>query len=91
MNETTTETDTMAPGAPYDADMHCRKIAWMVKHSPDWDYETQTLEQYLETVPEYPLMSKSKALTICGWNLSCLLKRMYHTKENKPNEASQSL
>jgi hypothetical protein len=26
----------------------------MVANSPDWDYETQTLEQYLETVPEYP-------------------------------------
>jgi hypothetical protein len=26
----------------------------MVKHSPDWDYENQTLEQYLETVPDYP-------------------------------------
>ena len=50
MNETT-ETETMAP---YDADLHCKKIAWMVKHSPDWDYENQTLEQYLETVPDYP-------------------------------------
>lgn len=50
MNETT-EMETMAP---YDADLHCKKIAWMVKHSPDWDYENQTLEQYLETVPDYP-------------------------------------
>ena len=50
MNETT-EMETMAP---YDADMHCRKIAWMGKNSPDWDIEKQTLEEYLETVPEYP-------------------------------------
>jgi hypothetical protein len=40
--------------APYNADLHCKKIAWMVKNSPDWDYEKQTLEEYLETVPEYP-------------------------------------
>ena len=39
---------------PYDADLHCKKIDWMVKNSPDWDYEKQTLEEYLETVPEYP-------------------------------------
>jgi hypothetical protein len=44
----------MEPTKPYDADAHCKKIAWMVKHSPDWDYENQTLEQYLETVPDYP-------------------------------------
>jgi hypothetical protein len=40
--------------APYNADLHCKKIAWMVANSPDWDYEKQTLEEYLETVPEYP-------------------------------------
>ena len=40
--------------APYNADLHCKKIAWMVKNSPDWDIEKQTLEEYLETVPEYP-------------------------------------
>jgi len=39
---------------PYNADLHCKKIAWMVANSPDWDYEKQTLEEYLETVPEYP-------------------------------------
>ena len=48
MNETIEQTQ------PYNADLHCKKIAWMVKNSPDWDYETQTLEEYLETVPEYP-------------------------------------
>jgi hypothetical protein len=48
------ETETMEPTKPYDADLHCKKIAWMVKNSPDWDYEKQTLEEYLETVPEYP-------------------------------------
>ena len=53
MNEHT-ETDTMDTIAPYDGDLHCKKIAWMVKHSADWDYETQTLDQYLQTVPEYP-------------------------------------
>jgi len=54
------ETETMEPTKPYDADLHCKKIAWMVKHSPDWDYETQTLEQYLETVPEYPTDAQVK-------------------------------
>lgn len=49
----TTE-ETTGHETPYDADLHCKKIAWMVKHSPDWDYEKQTLEEYLETVPEYP-------------------------------------
>ena len=48
------ETDTAQTNAPYDAEMHCRKIAWMGKNSPDWDIEKQTLEEYLETVPEYP-------------------------------------
>ena len=51
MNETET---TMEPMAPYDADMHCRKSAWMGKNGPDWDIENQTLEQYLETSPDYP-------------------------------------
>ena len=46
--------ETIEQTQPYDADLHCKKIAWMVKNSPDWDYETQTLEEYLETVPEYP-------------------------------------
>lgn len=40
--------------APYNADLHCKKIAWMVKNSPEWDYEKQTLEEYLDTLPEYP-------------------------------------
>ena len=40
--------------APYNAELHCKKIAWMVKNSPDWDYEKQTLEEYLDTLPEYP-------------------------------------
>ena len=53
MNETQTDT-TMEPQAPYDADMHCKKIAWMGKNSPDWDIENQTLEQYLETSADYP-------------------------------------
>jgi len=38
----------------YNAELHCKKIAWMVKNSPDWDDEKQTLEEYLETLPEYP-------------------------------------
>ena len=56
MNETTIETptETVAPMAPYDAEMHCRKIAWMGANGPDWDVENQTLEQYLETSPDYP-------------------------------------
>jgi len=46
--------ETTGYETPYDADLHCKKIAWMVANSPDWDYEKQTLEEYLETVPEYP-------------------------------------
>lgn len=52
MNETATETEQIA--APYDAEMHCRKIHWMGKQSAEWDTENQTLEQYLETIPDYP-------------------------------------
>lgn len=56
MNETdtTTDTETMAPVAPYDADAHCQKIHWMGANGPAWDVENQTLEQYLETSPDYP-------------------------------------
>jgi len=47
---------------PYDgknegltsSEMHCKKIAWMVEHSPEWDTENVSLEQYLEQVPDYP-------------------------------------
>jgi hypothetical protein len=47
---------------PYDgknegltaSEMHCKKIAWMVKNSPDWDTENTELEEYLEQVPDYP-------------------------------------
>ena len=46
--------ETIEQTQPYNADLHCKKIAWMVKNSPDWDIEKQTLEEYLETVPEYP-------------------------------------
>ena len=52
--------ETIEQTQPYDADLHCKKIAWMVKNSPDWDYEKQTLEEYLETVPEYPTDAQVK-------------------------------
>ena len=39
---------------PYNAELHCKKIAWMVNNSPDWDEEKQTLEEYLDTLPDYP-------------------------------------
>jgi len=47
---------------PYDgtnaglspSEMDCKKVAWMVKNSPDWDTENVSLEQYLEQVPDYP-------------------------------------
>jgi hypothetical protein len=52
MNETT------EPTKPYDAEMHCRKIAWMGKNGPDWDIENQTLEQYLETSADYPTVEQ---------------------------------
>lgn len=47
---------------PYDgknegltsSEMHCKKIAWMVKNSPEWDFENVSVEEYLEQVPSYP-------------------------------------
>ena len=47
---------------PYDGrnegltstELDCKKIAWMVKHSPEWDFENVELEDYLQTVPDYP-------------------------------------
>jgi len=47
---------------PYDgqnsnitsSELHCKKIAWMVQHSPEWDFENVELEDYLQTVPDYP-------------------------------------
>lgn len=48
------EMETTQTNAPYDADLHCKKIAWMGANSPDWDIENQTLEQYLETSADYP-------------------------------------
>lgn len=47
---------------PYDgknagltaSEMDCKKIAWMAKHSPEWDTENVSLEQYLELLPDYP-------------------------------------
>ena len=47
---------------PYDgrnegltsSELDCKKIAWMVKHSPEWDFENVELEDYLQTVPDYP-------------------------------------
>jgi len=38
----------------YNAELHCKKIAWMVKNSPEWDDQKQTLEEYLDTLPDYP-------------------------------------
>ena len=48
--------------APYDgknegltsSELHCKKIAWMVQNSPEWDTENVSLEEYLEQVPDYP-------------------------------------
>ena len=37
-----------------DSEIHCKKIAWMVKNSPEWDCENTSLEQYLELLPDYP-------------------------------------
>jgi len=47
---------------PYDgknqgltsSELHCKKIKWMVDNSPEWDHENVSLEDYLETVPDYP-------------------------------------
>ena len=47
---------------PYDGrnegltstELDCKKIAWMVEHSPEWDFENVELEDYLQTVPDYP-------------------------------------
>ena len=51
---------------PYDGrnegltstELDCKKIAWMVKHSPEWDFENVELEDYLQTVPDYPTDSQ---------------------------------
>ena len=47
---------------PYDgknqgltsSELDCKKIKWMVDNSPEWDYENTSLEDYLETLPDYP-------------------------------------
>ena len=47
---------------PYDgknegltsSELDCKKIKWMVDNSPEWDFENVSLEDYLETVPDYP-------------------------------------
>ena len=47
---------------PYDGrnegltstELDCKKVAWMVQHSPEWDFENVELEDYLQTVPDYP-------------------------------------
>ena len=47
---------------PYDgkneglspSEMDCKKVAWMVENSPEWDFENVSLEEYLEQVPDYP-------------------------------------
>ncbi len=74
------ETETMEPTTPYDAEMHCRKIAWMGKNSPDWDYQNQTLEQYLETVPDYPTDEQ-----VQGFN-HLRLEPFVPFKKNAPHE-----
>ena len=68
---------------PYDgknqgltsSELHCKKIKWMVDHSPEWDYENTSLEDYLETVPDYPPDERWKATTICTWGLLQSLRR----------------
>ena len=77
MNETDT---TMEPQAPYDADMHCRKIAWMGKNGPDWDIENQTLDQYLETSADYPTDEQ-----VQGFN-HMWVEPFVPFKKNKPYE-----
>jgi len=72
--------ETMEPTKPYDADLHCKKIAWMVKNSPDWDYQNQTLEQYLETVPDYPTDEQ-----VQGFN-HLRLEPFVPFKKNAPHE-----
>jgi hypothetical protein len=74
------ETETMEPTKPYDADMHCRKIAWMVANGPDWDIENQTLEQYLETSPDYPTDEQ-----VAGFN-HLWVEPFVPFKKNKPYE-----
>ena len=77
------ETETIEQTKPYDADLHCKKIAWMVKHSPDWDYENQTLEQYLETVPDYPTDAQ-----VAGFN-HLYVEPFVPFKKEKPYEGEQ--
>ena len=83
MNEMDTTIETMQPEAPYDADMHCRKIAWMGANSPDWDIENQTLEQYLETSADYPTDEQ-----VAGFN-HLWVEPFVPFKKNKPYEGEQ--
>jgi len=75
--------ETIEQTKPYDADLHCKKIAWMVKNSPDWDYENQTLEQYLETVPDYPTDEQ-----VAGFN-HLYVEPFVPFKKAKPYEGEQ--
>ena len=83
----TTE-ETTAYETPYNADLHCKKIAWMVKHSPDWDYEKQTLEEYLETVPEYPTDEQVKDFSHLYVAPFVPFKKEIPFKGDEVNEAS---
>ena len=83
----TTE-ETTAYETPYNADLHCKKIAWMVKNSPDWDYEKQTLEEYLETVPEYPTDEQVKDFNHLYMAPFVPFKKEIPFKGDEVNEAS---
>ena len=83
MNEMDTTIETMQPEAPYDADMHCRKIAWMGANSPAWDVENQTLEQYLQTSADYPTDEQ-----VQGFD-HMQLEPFVPFKKNKPYEGEQ--
>ena len=83
----TTE-ETTAYETPYNADLHCKKIAWMVKHSPDWDYEKQTLEEYLDTLPEYPTDAQVKDFNHLYMAPFVPVKKEIPFKGDEVNEAS---
>ena len=58
------------------------------KHSPDWDYEKQTLEEYLDTLPEYPTDAQVKDFNHLYMAPFVPFKKEIPFKGDEVNEAS---
>lgn len=74
---------------PYDGknegltatELDCKKIQWMVDNSPEWDFENVSLEDYLETVPDYPTDEQVE-----GYNHLTVALKPVAKKETVTNE-----